>query len=138
MNEGALSCVLLADRHHGLTEGVRDLLATVAATVVMVADEASLIESASRLQPEVAVVDLSLSHGRGFRWLSELRAHCPLTRVIVLSVYNEEVVRRTVMQAGADGFVLKSGIVTDLLPAIDEALAVPVKGPTAIQGEEVS
>jgi len=55
------NCVLLADRHHGLTEGVRGLLETLFHTVVMVADEASLTETAARLQPEVAVVDLSLA-----------------------------------------------------------------------------
>ena len=55
-----LSCVLLADRHHGLTEGVRGLLATAFGSVVMVADEASLIEGAGRLHPDMAIVDLSL------------------------------------------------------------------------------
>jgi len=60
-----LSCVLLADRHHGLTEGVRGLLATAFGSVVMVADEGSLIEGAGRLQPEVAVVDLSLARDAG-------------------------------------------------------------------------
>ena len=56
MREKRLSCVLLADRHHGLTEGVRGLLETAFGTVVMVADEASLLEGASRLRPDVAVV----------------------------------------------------------------------------------
>ena len=56
MREKRLSCVLLADRHHGLTEGVRGLLKTAFGTVVMVADEASLLEGASRLRPGVAVV----------------------------------------------------------------------------------
>ena len=65
MPEKPLSCVLLADRHHGLTEGVRGLLETAFATVVMVADEASLIDAASRLTPEIAVVDLSLGGSAG-------------------------------------------------------------------------
>jgi DNA-binding NarL/FixJ family response regulator len=126
MSEKAVSCVLFADRHHGLTEGVRDLLATVSTAVVMVGDEASLLESARRLQPPVAVVDLSLVRGGNLRWLSELRAHSPQTRVIVLSVHDEQSVQRAVMEAGADGFVLKRAIGTDLLPAIETALAIPV------------
>jgi DNA-binding NarL/FixJ family response regulator len=52
MSEKLLSCVLLADRHHGLTEGVRGLLETAFGTVVMVADEASLLDGAARLRPE--------------------------------------------------------------------------------------
>jgi len=56
MREKRLRCVLLADRHHGLSEGVRGLLETAFGTVVMVADEASLLEGANRLWPDAAVV----------------------------------------------------------------------------------
>ena len=115
----SLSCVLLADRHHGLTEGVRGLLATAFGTVVMVADEASLLDGADRLQPDVAVVDLSLAQDSGLGWLQTLRQHCPDLKVIVLSVHDEQCVRRAAMEAGADAFVLKRAIATDLLRAVD-------------------
>jgi DNA-binding NarL/FixJ family response regulator len=118
MPEKHLSCVLLADRHQGLTEGVRGLLETAFGAVVMVADEASLLESASRLQPDVAVVDLSLAQNSGLDWLRAVRQRCPELRVIVLSVHDEESVRRAAMEAGADAFVLKRAIATDLLPAV--------------------
>ena len=74
MSEKPPSCVLLADRHHGLTEGVRGLLETAFGTVVMVADEASLLEGAGRLQPDVAIVDLSLARDGGLRWLRSAAA----------------------------------------------------------------
>jgi len=116
--ERPLSCVLLADRHHGLTEGVRGLLETAFGTVVMVADEASLLEGASRLRPDVAVVDLSLARDNNLGWLRALRRSRPELKVIVLSVHDEESVRRAALEAGADAFVLKRAIVTDLLPAV--------------------
>ena len=119
MSEKSLSCVLLADRHHGLTEGVRGLLETAFGTVVMVADEASLLEGAVRLRPEVAIVDLSLARDSGLGWLRELRQRCPDLRVIVLSVHDEQSVHRAAMAAGADAFVLKRAIATDLLPVVD-------------------
>jgi len=119
MSEKPLSCVLLADRHHGLTEGVRGLLETAFGTVVMVADEASLLEGAGRLRPDVAVVDLSLARDSGLGWLQALRLRCPDLKVIVLSVHDEQAVRRAAMEAGADAFVLKRAIATDLLPAVD-------------------
>ena len=115
----SLSCVLLADRHHGLTEGVRGLLATSFGSVVMVADEASLIECAGRLQPDMAVVDLSLAPGGHLKWLQELRQSCPNLKVIVLSVHDQQSVREAVMRAGADAFVLKRAIATDLLATVD-------------------
>ena len=119
MLEEALSCVLLADRHHGLTEGVRGLLETAFGTVVMVADETSLLEGAGRLRPDVAVVDLSLAKDRNLCWLQALRSRCPGLKVIVLSVHDEPNVRRAALEAGADAFVLKRAIVTDLLPAVE-------------------
>ena len=118
MCDEPLSCVLLADRHHGLTEGVRGLLETAFGTVVMVADEASLLEGASRLRPDVAVVDMSLAQDGGLGWLRAVHRRCPALKVIVLSVHDEQTVRRAAMEAGADAFVLKRAIVTDLLPAV--------------------
>ena len=119
MSEKHLSCVLLADRHHGLTEGVRGLLETAFGSVVMVADEASLLDGAARLQPEVAIVDLSLARNSGLGWLRELRQRCPDIKVIVLSVHDEQSVRSAAIEAGADAFVLKRTIATDLLPAVE-------------------
>ena len=119
MSEKPLSCVLLADRHHGLTEGIRGLLETAFETVVMVADETSLLEGASRMQPEVAVVDLSLARDRGLGWLRALRSQCPELKLIVLSIHDEQSVHDAAMQAGADAVVLKRAISTDLLAAID-------------------
>jgi two-component system secretion response regulator SsrB len=119
--------VLLADRHHGLTEGVRGLLATAFGSVVMVADEASLIEGAGRLQPDVAIVDLSLARDSSLDWLPKLRQNGPDLKVIVLSVHDEQSVRDAVMKAGADAFVLKRAIATDLLNAVDALSCGQVK-----------
>ena len=119
MSEKPLSCVPLADRHHGLTEGVRGLLETLFGTVVMVADEASLLEGAVRLRPEVAVADVSLARDSGLGWLRAVRRRCRDLKIIVLSVHDEESVRSAAMAAGADAFVLKRAIVTDLLPAVE-------------------
>jgi two-component system secretion response regulator SsrB len=119
MPDKPLSCVLLADRHHGLTEGVRGLLETAFMSVVMVADEASLIDAASRLLPDVAIVDLSLARERGLGWLRAVRERCPDLKIVVLSVHDEESVRRAAMDAGADAFVIKRAIATDLLAAVE-------------------
>ncbi len=122
----SLSCVLLADRHHGLTEGVRGLLATAFGSVVMVADEASLFEGAGRLQPDMAIVDLSLARDNSLHWLQVLRESCPDLKVIVLSVHDEQSVRDAVLRAGADAFVLKRAIATDLLSAVDAVSRGPI------------
>jgi DNA-binding NarL/FixJ family response regulator len=123
MKSPVINCVLLADRHHGLTEAVCGLLETAFEAVVMVADEKSLLESVKRLQPTLAVVDLSLPHGDGLRWLQLVRGTCPNLKVIMLSVHDEPSVRRAAMEAGAHGFVVKRHIATELLPTVDIVLA---------------
>jgi DNA-binding NarL/FixJ family response regulator len=116
-------CVLLADRHHGLSEGIRGLLKTTFASVFLVADENSLIEGAGLLQPTVVVVDLSLGAGDVVGLMHELRSRAPAAKVLLLSVHDEPSVLRSAMEAGADGIVLKRAIATDLLLAVDTVLA---------------
>jgi DNA-binding NarL/FixJ family response regulator len=115
-------CVLLADRHHGLMEGVRGLLETAFGTVFMVGDEASLIDGVERLEPSVTVVDLALAGGNWLRLLRTLRERSPASKLIVLSMYDELSVVRAAMGAGVDGFVLKRAIATDMLDAIAAVL----------------
>jgi DNA-binding NarL/FixJ family response regulator len=116
-------CVLLADAHHGLSEGVRRLLATTFEAIVMVADEVSLFETAARLRSDLVVVDLTLARGDALELLRRFRGQFPSTRMIVVSVYDQPSVSRSVLEAGADGFVVKRAIATDLLPATDAVLA---------------
>jgi DNA-binding NarL/FixJ family response regulator len=123
MSKADARCVLLADRHHGLSEGIRSLLATTFETVVMVADEASLFESARRLQSDLAVVDLALSRGNGLELVRRLRSHFPQMKLIILSVHDHSSLSRSVLEAGADGFVTKRAIAAELLAATDAVLA---------------
>ena len=115
--------VLLADPHHALSDGVRGLLATTFRSVVMVADEVSLFESAGRLQSDLAVVDLALSRGNALDLIRRLRDRFPAMKMIIVSVHDQSSVSRSVLEAGADGFVVKRAIATDLLPAADAVLA---------------
>jgi two-component system secretion response regulator SsrB len=114
--------VLLADKHHGLIEGVRGLLETAFGTVFMVGDEASLVEGIDRLEPSVIVVDLAIAGGNWIQVLRMLRDRSPTAKVIVLSVYDELSVARAALGAGADGFVLKRMIATDMIDAIEAVL----------------
>jgi DNA-binding NarL/FixJ family response regulator len=117
------SCVLLADRHHGLRDGVRGLLEAEFETVFMVADEASLLEGANRLQPPVVVLDLSLSAGDLRGLLERVSARAPGSKILLLSVHDEATVAKSALSAGADGVVLKRSLATDLMPAVDALLA---------------
>jgi DNA-binding NarL/FixJ family response regulator len=118
-----MDCVLLAVRHHGLSEAIRGLLESTFEVVVMVGDEMSLLESAKRLAARVAVVDLSLSREDGFGLVRRLRELCPTLRLIVISAHDESRLSGLALSAGADGYVLRRTLATDLLPAVDAVRA---------------
>ena len=118
-----IRCALLADRHLGLAERLRSLLETEFEAVVVVGDEVSLFESARQLDVAAAVVDLSLPHDDGLGLIRRIRSRFPQLKLIALSVHSEEHVKLATIAAGANGFVLKGSIETDLLPTIDAVLA---------------
>lgn len=119
----APECVLLAERHHGLNECVRGLLTKAFSSVFMVADQNSLMDGAERLQPTVAVIDLPLAGGDIAALLGSLQRRAPTMKILLLSVHDEPTVISTSLAAGADGVVLKRAIASDLLPAVEAALA---------------
>jgi len=116
------TCVLLADRHHGLSEGVRGLLETAFETVFLVADEASLLEGVMRLQPTMVVADVALAKGDMPRMVRLLREGLPGVKVLLLSVHDEPALAQAGIDAGANGVVLKRAIATDLLTAVEAVL----------------
>ncbi len=111
-------CVLVADSHPGMLGAVRCLLEGLFETVVMVADEVSLLAAIPRLQPDLVVVDLSLPVAAFPHIVQRLRAQFPALKLIVLSVHSEAEAVRVTLAAGAGGYVLKRTAATDLPIAV--------------------
>jgi DNA-binding NarL/FixJ family response regulator len=115
--------VLLADDHQLVRQGVRALLENAGHVVVgEAADGRQACQLARRLQPDIAVLDLSLPILNGVDATREIRRVSPRTRTIVLTMYTERPFVLQAMQAGARGYVLKSQPAEDLIKAIREAL----------------
>jgi len=112
------SCIILADTHQNILEGLRGLLETVFGSVVMVADQPSLFEALNRIKPKFAIVDLCLFSQGNLSTACELNKRFPDTGFIILSDYDEPGVVDEVMSAGALGFVLKQYASIDLFDAI--------------------
>ena len=116
------NCVILADSHQGMLEGIRGLLQTTFDSIVMVADEKSLFEVIEKLNPDITIVDLSLPISGEVNIARKIKNHHPNLKFIVLSIHDETTAINEIMSAGADGFVFKRSTVTDLMPAVDEVL----------------
>jgi len=112
-------CVILADTHANLLEGIRGLLETMFESVVMVADKRSLFEAVERIKPDLAVVDLSLAASGEASIARAINDSYPELKLIILSVHDEPTAIDEVMSAGASGFVLKRSVAMDLFKAIE-------------------
>ena len=114
--------VLLADIHQNMLAGVRTVLENMFEKVFMVADEASLLDAAEMIKPDLIIADLSLPVTSEINIARRLNKNFPEIKLIVLSVHDESSAINECMEAGAKGFVLKRTAVNDLVPAIEAVM----------------
>ena len=116
--------VLLIDDHKVVRAGLRALLESTGR--IEVVGEASSgedgVAGTERLEPDVVVMDLAMPGIGGIRATRRITALDPDTRVLVLTVHDEEDQLARALDAGAAGYLNKSVADTDLIVAI-EALA---------------
>ncbi len=115
-------CVLLADSHQNMLEGIRGLLESMFEAVVMVADEKSLLATIDEMDLDLVVVDLSMLVSEENHVARRLKGRRPELKVVILSVHDEPAAVKESQAAGALGFVLKRSAATELIPAIREVL----------------
>ena len=112
--------VVLADSHPNMLEGIRRMIETLAESVVMVADEPSLMQAIQRIKPDLVIADLSFRVSGAPDVVRLIKRDHPAIRVIVLSIHDDPAALNEALNAGAEGFVLKRRAVVDLIPAIDK------------------
>jgi len=124
-NEGAetAGCAVLAVPHSGLGEGLRSLLGTLFDSVVLVADERSLVACLGGLRPALLLLDVALSPGRAFTLTARARNADRTLRILLLVGDESPALREAARDAGADGCLLKGALGTDLIRAVETVLA---------------
>jgi DNA-binding NarL/FixJ family response regulator len=102
---------------------VESLVGPTCEVVGSLPDGQSLFETAMHLMPDVIVSDISMPILNGIEAAVQLNEAGCTSKIIFLSVHSDPDFIRTCLAAGAFGYVVKSQISTDLIPAIQEALA---------------
>src|SRR5215467_3449350 len=112
--------VLLADDHQLVRAGLRLLIDGLPdfEVVAEVGDGIDAVEQARKLQPELAVLDISMPRMGGLEAAAALRVASPGTRIIVLSMHASEQHFAAALKAGATGYVIKDAAVTELADAL--------------------
>jgi two-component system response regulator NreC len=116
--------LLLVDDHAVVRKGVRAILDAVDDFVVVgeagTAREA--VVEARRLQPDFVLLDLTLPDASGLDVIPELRGVAPGSKVIILTMHEGEDYFFRALQAGAVGYVIKSGDSEHILAALRAVL----------------
>ena len=117
--------IALADDHHLIRSGLKLLLGSneTLSIVGEASDGASALLLVEQLQPDILLLDLAMPGMDGLECLRELKRRNLPTRVIVLTMFEDENYVLAAMSAGAQGYVQKSAIDTELFQAIDNVAA---------------
>jgi DNA-binding NarL/FixJ family response regulator len=114
--------VLLADDHPPLLDRIVALLSTEFTVVGAVKDGEEAVTAASLLRPDVLVFDVSMPRLSGLDAAALIRRGGSAVPVVFLTVHSEPEFLQAAWEAGALGYVRKSHMGSDLIPAIRAAL----------------
>ncbi len=113
--------VLLAEDHKIVRQGTRLYLESMGIEVVGEATNGQeAIEQVRQLQPDVVIMDIHMPDLTGIEATRRIRHENEDVRVLVLTAYDNPTYVQALLNAGADGFVLKTAEFAQLLKALNE------------------
>ena len=112
--------IVLADDHGVLRAGLRALL-NAEDDLEVVGEAATgdeVLRVAADLQPDIVLLDLNMPGPGGIEVTRRLREQLPETRVLVLTVHEDEGLLREAIDSGASGYIIKRAVESELINAI--------------------
>lgn len=116
--------ILIADDHAIIRQTLRQFLEGRPDWQICgeAANGREAVDLATRLQPDIAVLDLSMPGLNGVDATMQIRRASPTTRILIFSMHEGEELARRILAAGAHGFLLKSDATTHVEAAIEALL----------------
>ncbi len=117
--------VLLADDHAIVRAGIRQFMERAGdIQVVTEAEDGAAAQSLiEKHRPDVAVLDIQMPKASGIEVTRWVRANVPATGVLILTAYDDDPYIMAVLQAGANGYVLKTASPADIVQAVRDVHA---------------
>src|SRR5512136_1468229 len=112
--------VVLADDHAVVRKGIREFL-TEPGDIEVVAEAADGAEAIALLEqekPDVAVLDIQMPRRSGIDVCRHVRAQRWPIGILILTAYDDDPYVLAVLQAGANGYVLKTADADDIIQAV--------------------
>ena len=115
--------ILIADDHAAVRNSIRCLVQSHIDWDVCgeAADGLDAVEKAKQLKPDVVLLDLSMPRMSGIQAAPLIHREVPDSEILIVSQHESSEIGRLVTEAGAQGYVPKSEVWSDLMPAIESA-----------------
>lgn len=112
--------ILLTDDHTLFRQGLRTLIGVEPDLEVCgeAANAADAISQAAELRPDIVLMDIGMPGLSSFEGCRQIRKNRPETRILFLTMYDDEDYLVECMEAGGSGYVLKDSPAVQLLSAI--------------------
>lgn len=116
--------VLLVDDHTILREGIRSLLAEHEHLQVVgeASDGREAVEKVEELQPDVVLMDISMPELNGIQATKAIKERSPDTKILILTMHDEEGYIYPIFKAGASGYVVKRTATRELVSAVEAVM----------------
>jgi DNA-binding NarL/FixJ family response regulator len=114
---------ILADDHTLVLEAIAHFLRDVVDVVAQASNGDDLVALVRAHRPDLVITDISMPGRSGIDVCRVLRDHGEKPPMIFLTVHDDPAVIQSGLEAGADGFVVKSAVASELLEAIGTVLA---------------
>lgn len=120
-----MNTVILADDHEVVRRGVRSILEADGNFKVLaeVADGLSAVQAVEKYKPTLLFLDLSMPRLHGLEALRQVRTTSPNTKVLVLSMHNDEPYVIEALRGGAMAYILKGSESTEIARAVQEVVS---------------
>jgi DNA-binding NarL/FixJ family response regulator len=114
--------IVIVDDHPLFRKGLEELIHSDGTFAVCgeAGNAAEAMEVTRKLNPDLAIVDLSLPGANGIELIKNIRAEFPKLPVLVLSMHDESLYAVRALRAGADGYVMKHEAMANVIHAIRE------------------
>lgn len=116
--------ILICEDHQIVIDGLISIINNEKGYVVsdFVKDGNSVLDSIKQNGPDIILLDLNLPNKNGLDLIGEIKSENHQTKIIVLTMYNNESIVKKVRQCGGHGFLLKNCSSDDLFNAFDSVI----------------
>lgn len=112
--------ILIADDHAVLRSGLKMMLNSQEdmQVVAEASTDSETVMLSEQHQPDIILLDITMPQHGGIRIIPEIKKKSPSSRILVLTMHDDDSYLKDVLKAGGNGYIIKKAADTDLLSAI--------------------